>query len=91
MWIIQVAVGAFWLYIGTALLFREAAMWDTVENIDWFKKNYGNSYTKKWERFCRYVGLVCLATACLLFLTLPYGIGVLGVMVLGLTLPIAYS
>ena len=79
MWLIQIVVGSFWLFIGTAFLFREAAMWQSFENIEWFRKHYGSSATRKWERFCRDVGLICLATGALLFLTLPFGIGVLGV------------
>ena len=79
MWLVQIAVGSFWLFIGTAFLFREASMWQTVENINWFKKRFINSTTRQWERFCRDVGLICFATGCLLFLTLPYGVGVLGV------------
>jgi len=79
MWIIQIVVGAFWLFMGTAFLFREAAMWQSVENIEWFRKRYGNSTTRKWERLCRDAGLICFVTGSLLFMTLPYGIGVLGV------------
>lgn len=79
MWLVQIIIGAFWLFMGTAMLFREAAIWSTVENIDWFRNRFGNSASTQWERFCRDGGLICFAVGCLLFLTLPYGIGVLGV------------
>lgn len=79
MWILQIIVGAFWFYISTALLFREHLVWTSVENIDWFKKRYHNSTTRDWERFCRETGWVCLAIGCLLFLTLPFGVGVVGI------------
>lgn len=79
MWILQIMIGSFWLFMGTAFLFREAAMWKTVEDIEWFQRRFTNSTTHQWERFCKEVGLLSFATGCLLFLTLPYGIGVLGV------------
>lgn len=81
MWLLQIIVGSFWLFLGTAFLFREASMWQTVENIEWFRSRYRNSTTREWERFCRDVGIVCFAVGGLLFLTLPYGIGVLGVVI----------
>lgn len=82
MWLIQIFVGGFWLYMGTALLFREALFWRSVENIDWFRKRYQCSSSAKWERFCRDAGFACFAIGGLLFLTLPQGIGVLGVVLL---------
>lgn len=81
MWLIQIAIGSFWLFIGTAFLFRESVMWETVEDIEWFRKHYGNSTSRKWERFCRDMGLICFAVGSLLFCTLPFGVGVLGVVI----------
>ena len=82
MWLIQIVVGAFWFYISTALLFRGYLVWTSVENIDWFKKRYRNSTTREWERFCSDAGWVSLAVGSLLFLTLPFGIGVFSTMII---------
>ncbi|MCY3780145.1 MAG: hypothetical protein OXG78_07550 [Chloroflexi bacterium] len=81
MWIVQICFASFCWYIGIHLLFREAAVWTTVEGIPWFRRAFGSSSTRKWERFCRDAGLICLATGCLLFLKLPFGLGVFGVIV----------
>lgn len=79
MWIIQICVGSFWLFIGTVLLFRESMFWASVENIDWFRNRFGSPSSHKWERFCRDAGIISFTTGCLLFLSLPYGVGVLGI------------
>ena len=81
MWIIQICIASFWWYIGIHLLFREAAVWATVDQVPWFRKSFGGASTRKWERFCRDAGLICFATGCLLFLKLPYGMGAFGVIV----------
>lgn len=81
MWILQICIASFWLYIGTILLFRQTMFWTSVENIQWFRKHFGDSTTKKWERFCRDAGIVSMFTACLLFITLPFGMGTLGVII----------
>ncbi len=82
MWLIQIVVGAIWIYASIALLFRENHVWTSVENIDWFKKRYHNSTTREWERFCSDVGLICLVVGSLLLLTLPFGIGVIATAIL---------
>ncbi len=81
MWMIQIAVASFWLFIGTTLLFRESMFWNSVESIPWFRNTFGNSTTRKWERFCRDAGLISVSVAAMLFITLPWGIGILGVLV----------
>lgn len=81
MWIVQICVASFWWYIGVHLLFREAKVWATVDQIPWFRRAFESSSTRKWERFCRDAGLICLAVGCLLFLKLPYGLGAFGVIV----------
>ena len=81
MWIIQICVASFWLYVGIHLLYREAFVWESVERIPWFRRTFRNSSTRKWERFCRDAGLVCLAAGCLLFINLPFGIGAFGVII----------
>ena len=81
MWIIQICVASFWWYVGIHLLFREALVWSAVDQIPWFRRSFGCSSTRKWKRFCRDAGLICFATGCLLFLNLPYGLGVLGLLV----------
>jgi len=82
MWLIQIVVGAVWFYASTALLFREHLVWTSVENIDWFKKRYHNSTTREWEWFCRDAGWISLIIGCMLFLTLPYGVGAIGSVIL---------
>lgn len=81
MWIIQIIVASFWLFMSTILLFRENLLWNSVEEIAWFRNTFGDSTSRKWERFCRDTGLVCMATAVMLFVTLPWGIGIFGVLV----------
>lgn len=81
MWIVQICVASFWWYIGLLLLFRETLVWSSVGQIPWFRKTFGNSSTRKWERFSREAGMVCFAAGCLLFLKLPFGMGVFGVIV----------
>ena len=41
--------------------------------------SFADPFTRKWERFCRDGGLIALATGGLLFVTLPLGIGVFGI------------
>lgn len=91
MWIIQIIVGVFWLLVGIALLFREITVWNTVDDMVWFKNRYHNAHTYQWKRFCRHAGIVCFATGCLLFLKLPFGLGVFGALSLGLMFPIAFK
>ena len=86
MWMIQIIIGAFWFYASTALLFREHLVWESVENINWFKNRYHNSTSRSWEQFCRDTGLISLAIACLLFITLPFGMGIVGVIIFVSTL-----
>ena len=81
MWLVQIGIAAFWWYVGIHLLFREAVVWATVEDIAWFRKAFISSSTRRWERFCRDAGLISLATGCLLFMTLPLGIGILGLLI----------
>ena len=81
MWIIQICIASFWWYVGIHLLFREALLWNTVGEIPWFRKVFHSPSTRKWERFCRDGGLVALATGGLLFATLPFGIGVFGLII----------
>ena len=81
MWIIQICVASFWLHVGIHLLYREALVWEAVEGIPWFRRRFHSSSSRKWERFCRDAGLVCLLVGCLLFISLPFGIGVLGVLI----------
>lgn len=81
MWLIQICIASFWLYMGTIFLFRQSMFWTSVQNIEWFRNQFGDSTTRKWEKFCRDIGILSMAAACLLFITLPYGVGVLGVIV----------
>ena len=81
MWILQICIASFWLYLSIHLLFREAVVWESVSDIPWFRDTFGCSSSRKWERFCRDVGLVCLVTACLLFIKLPFGMGAFGIIV----------
>ena len=81
MWIIQICVASFWWYIGIHLLFRDALVWNTVGEIPRVRAAFGGPATRKWERFCRDGGIIALATGCLLFITLPFGIGVFGIMI----------
>jgi len=81
MWLIQIGVASFWLFIATTLLFRESMFWRSVEDIPWFRRTFKDSTTRKWERFCRDAGIICMAVACLLFITLPFGVGLFGVMI----------
>lgn len=81
MWIIQICVAAFWWYLGILLLFREAAVWSTVDKHPWIRRTFGCSSSRKWERFCRDAGLISLVTGCLLFIKLPFGMGVFGILV----------
>ena len=80
MWIIQICVASFWYYIGFHLLFREAQVWATVGQIRWFRRVFQSSTTRRWELFCRDAGLLCLVVGLLLFFTLPYGMGMLGLL-----------
>ncbi|MCY3582816.1 MAG: hypothetical protein OXG92_05150 [Chloroflexi bacterium] len=84
MWILQICIASFWWYLGMNLLFREALVWATVDHIAWFRLNFRGPSTRKWERFCRDVGLLCVVTGCLLFLKLPFGMGALCLLI---TLP----
>ncbi len=79
--IIQICIASFWWYIGIQLLFREAVVWATVGHIPWFRKIFHCSSTRKWERFCREAGLLCFATGGLLFISLPFGMGIFGLFV----------
>jgi hypothetical protein len=81
MWIVQICVASFWWYVGIHLLFRDALVWTTVGEIPWFHKVFHGPSSRRWERFCRDGGLVALSTGGLLFITLPYGIGVFGVII----------
>lgn len=81
MWIVQICVASFWWYVGIHLLYREALVWSAVREIPWFRKTFAGPSSRKWERFCRDGGLVALACGALLFVTLPFGIGVFGIMV----------
>ncbi len=81
MWLLQICVASFWFYIGVHLLFREAKVWATVHHIPWFRRVFGCSSCRKWERFCRDAGLVCLLIGCLLFVKLPFGMGAFGLLV----------
>ena len=81
MWVIQICMASFWWYLGIHLLFREALVWGSVENIAWFRRRFSSSSSRKWGRFCREAGLICLAVGGLLFLSLPYGLGVFGLIV----------
>ena len=81
MWLLQIGIASFWWYVGMSLLFRETLVWARVDHIAWFRATFHGPSTRKWERFCRDAGLVCLATGCLLFLGLPNGMGVVGVLV----------
>ncbi len=78
MWLAQVCLASFWWYLGIGLLFRGALVWRSVGEIPWFRRRFRCSSTRQWERFCRDAGLLSLATGCLLFAQLPYGIGILG-------------
>ncbi len=80
MWLVQICIASFWWYLGMNLLFREARVWETVDHIPWFRLNFRGPSTRKWERFCRDAGLLCLATGCLLFLNLPFGMGTFGLL-----------
>ena len=84
MWIIQICIASFWWYVGICLVYREALVWETVGQFGWFRKTFGSSSSRKWERFCREAGLVSLVTSCLLFVSLPFGIGIFGI---GFALP----
>jgi len=81
MWIVQICVASFWWYVGIHLLYRETLVWSAVCEIPWFRRVFPSPSSRKWERFCRDGGLVALATGALLFVTLPYGIGVFGMLV----------
>ncbi len=78
MWILHICIAAFWWYLGMNLLFREALVWATVDHIAWFRSHFRGPSTRKWERFCRDAGILCVATACLLLLNLPFGMGAFG-------------
>ena len=78
MWLLQIVIASFWWFLGVNLLFRESLVWSTVDHIAWFRMTFRGPSTRKWERFCRDAGLLCLATGCLLFLGLPHGMGVVG-------------
>lgn len=80
MWLAQICIAAFWWTIGIMLLFHEARFWRAVEHIAWFRSRFGSSATRGWERFGREAGSVCLLAGCLLFIKLPYGMGVLGLL-----------
>ncbi len=86
MWLLQICVASFWWYVGIHLLFREALVWTAVADIPWVNKIFPGPSSRKWERFCRDGGLITLATGALLFITLPFGIGVFGVIVAGLAM-----
>ena len=79
MWIIQICIASFWWYVGIHLLFRDTLVWNTFGEIPWVRKVFGGPSTRKWERFCRDGGFIALVTGGLLFVTLPMGIGVLGI------------
>lgn len=81
MWIIQICIASFWWYVGVHLLFRDALVWNSLAEIPRFRKVFRSPSTRKWERFCRDGGLVALSTGLLLFVTLPYGLGALGVLI----------
>lgn len=81
MLIIRIVLASFWWYIGMLLLFREAMVWRSVEQIDWFRTAFGSSTTPRWQRFCRDAGLICAVVGGLLFVTLPYGMGALGLLI----------
>lgn len=79
--IIQICIASFWWYIAIHLLFREALVWATICHIPWFRRTFRCSSTRKWERFCREAGIICFVTGCLLFINLPYGLGIFGLLV----------
>ena len=79
MWVIQIGLASFWWYLGIHLLFRDTLVWNTFGEIPWARQVFGGPSTRKWERFSRDGGLIALVTAGLLFVTLPMGIGVLGI------------
>lgn len=81
MWLLQIIVASFWLYMGTCLLYREAMFWNSVKNIAWFRDYFGGSTSRRWERFAHDSGILCIVVSFMLFMTLPYGVGVLGAMV----------
>lgn len=81
MWIVQIGLASFWWYVGIHLLFRDTLVWNSFGEIPWARKAFGGPSTRKWERFCRDAGLVALATGGLLFITLPFGIGVFGIVI----------
>ncbi len=81
MWIVQIGLASFWWYVGIHLLFRDALVWNSIGEIPRMRKMFGGPSTRKWELFCRDGGLVALATGGLLFITLPFGIGVFGILV----------
>lgn len=79
MWIIHICIAAFWWFCGVLLLFREAHVWEMVSDIPWFQRTFRSSASRKWERFSRDAGLVCLVAGCLLFIQLPFGMGAFGI------------
>ena len=79
MWIIQICVAAFWWYVGVHLLFRDTLVWNSFGEIPWVRRIFHNPSTRRWERFCRDGGLIALVAGGLLFFTLPFGIGALGI------------
>ena len=81
MWMIQVCIASFWWYLGIHLLFREALVWASVDQIAWFRRRFGGPSTRQWERFCRAAGLICAVIGFLLFLGLPFGIGAFGLII----------
>ena len=81
MWILQICIASFWWYIGIHLLFRDALVWATVGEIPWVRKLFHSSASRKWERFCRDAGLIALVAAALLFINLPFGMGIFGVII----------
>lgn len=81
MWMIQLCIASFWWYLGIHLLFREALVWESVGQIAWFRQRFGGPSTRQWERFCRQAGLICAVISFLLFLGLPFGIGVFGLII----------
>ena len=81
MWIVQICVASFWWYVGVHLLFRDALVWNAFGDIPWVRRVFPGPSSRKWERFCRDGGLIALATGALLFITLPFGLGLFGVIV----------
>lgn len=81
MWLIQIAVASFWWYVGVHLLFRDTLVWNRFGDIPWVRAAFRSPATRRWERFCRDGGFIALATGALLFITLPFGIGLFGIVI----------